>query len=139
MAHFEEGFNYRQVSCFVSFKKIGQVSETCHHLMLKISWGHSLTMLQQKIEEIQKSTALHHTSKMEDLIISLPAHKKKREAPSLHDSTSHWLHGNSIPKIGCHYLWPALIGLRKNTLTILTLPQLAVPDKSNFVFCNEPI
>ncbi len=38
-----------------------------------------------------------------------PTHKKKRNAPSLHDSTSHWLDGNSIPKIGCHYFWPGLI------------------------------
>ncbi len=94
--------------------------------MLKISWGHSLTMLLQKIEEIRKSTGLHHTSKMEDLIISLPTDKNKREAPSLHYSTSHWLHGNSIPKIGCHYFWPALIALPKNTLTILTLLYLLV-------------
>jgi hypothetical protein len=36
-------------------------------------------------------------------------HKAKREAPSLHDTTSHWLHGNSIPKIGCHYFWPLRI------------------------------
>jgi len=30
---------------------------------------------------------------------TLPSQKKGREAPSLHDTTSHWLHGNSIPKI----------------------------------------
>jgi hypothetical protein len=36
-------------------------------------------------------------------------HKAKREAPSLHDTTSHWLHGNSIPKTGCHYSWPGRI------------------------------
>jgi len=23
--------------------------------------------------------------------------------------TSHWLHGNTIPKIGCHHFWPGLI------------------------------
>jgi hypothetical protein len=73
-----------------------------------------------------KSTGLHHTSKMEDLIISLPTDKNKREAPSLHYSTSHWLHGNSIPKIGCHYFWHSLIALPTNTLTILTLPYLLV-------------
>jgi hypothetical protein len=32
--------------------------------------------------------------------------------------TSHWLHGNSIPKIGCHYFWPGLISLPKNTLPV---------------------
>jgi hypothetical protein len=31
---------------------------------------------------------------------------KKRETLSLDDTTSHWLHGNSIPKIGCYYFWP---------------------------------
>ncbi len=35
-----------------------------------------------------------------------------------HDSTSHLLHGNSNPKIGCHYFWPGLIALPKNTLPI---------------------
>ncbi len=27
-----------------------------------------------------------------------------------------WLHGNSIPLIGCHYFWPGLIALPNNTL-----------------------
>jgi hypothetical protein len=45
-----------------------------------------------------------------------PPSTKKGEAPSLHDSTSHWLHGNSIPKIGGHYFWAGLIALPKNTL-----------------------
>jgi hypothetical protein len=61
LAHFEEGFNFRQVVLLV-FKKFGQVSETCHHLMLKISWGHSLTMLQQKIEEIKTTPYLKNGS-----------------------------------------------------------------------------
>jgi len=38
-----------------------------------------------------------------------PTHKQKREASSLHDVTSDWLHGNSIPNIGWHYFWPGLI------------------------------
>jgi hypothetical protein len=34
--------------------------------------------------------------------------------------TSDWLHGNSIPTIGCHYFWPGLlIALPKNTPTYL--------------------
>jgi hypothetical protein len=33
---------------------------------------------------------------------------KKGGPPSLHNTTFHWLHGNSIPKIGCHYFWPRL-------------------------------
>jgi len=39
------------------------------------------------------------------LIWIIPTHENKREAPSLHDLTSHWLHGNSIPKIGSHYFF----------------------------------
>jgi hypothetical protein len=44
--------------------------------------------------------------------------EKKEDPSSLHDRTSHWLHGNSIPKFGWHYFWPALIALPKNTLPI---------------------
>jgi hypothetical protein len=29
------------------------------------------------------------------------------------------LHGNSIPKIGCHYFWPGRIAFPKNTLPIV--------------------
>ncbi len=32
-----------------------------------------------------------------------------------HDPTSHWLHGNSIPKIGCHYFGPGILVLPKDT------------------------
>jgi len=49
----------------------------------------------------------------------LPPTRKKREAPSLQDVPSHWLQGISIPKIGCHYFWPELIALPKNTLPIM--------------------
>ncbi len=42
-----------------------------------------------------------------------------REAFSLHYVTSHSLHGNFILKIGCHYFWPRLIALSKNTLPIM--------------------
>jgi hypothetical protein len=47
-----------------------------------------------------------------------PYIQDKKEAPSLHDTTSHCLNGNSIPKIGCHYFWPGLVALPKNTLPI---------------------
>jgi hypothetical protein len=45
--------------------------------------------------------------------ITKPTRKIKREDPSSldDDTTSHWLHGNSIPKIGCHYFWPGGITL----------------------------
>jgi hypothetical protein len=33
--------------------------------------------------------------------------------------TCDWLHGNSIPNIGCHYFWPGLTALPKNTPTYL--------------------
>jgi hypothetical protein len=45
-------------------------------------------------------------------------HKKKKGGP-LRSMTSHWLHGNFIPKFGCHYFWPRLIALPKNTLPIV--------------------
>jgi hypothetical protein len=38
---------------------------------------------------------------------SPPPIRKKGMPPSHHDATSHWLDGNSIPKIGC--FWPGLI------------------------------
>ncbi len=41
-----------------------------------------------------------------------------KKALSLHDTTSDWLPGNSIPKIGCHYFWPVLIALPKGILPI---------------------
>jgi len=47
--------------------------------------------------------------------------RKKREALLLHDTTSCWLHGNSIPKIGCHYFLPGQIALSKSSLPILLL------------------
>jgi hypothetical protein len=58
----------------------------------------------------------NHTLKRKTLP---PTHKEKNEDPALHVATSHWLHGNSIPKIGCHYFWPGLIALLKNTLPII--------------------
>jgi len=47
-----------------------------------------------------------------------PTRKKKGGGPSFHGVTSHWLHGNSIPKIGCQYFWARLIAHPKNTLPI---------------------
>jgi hypothetical protein len=34
-----------------------------------------------------------------------PSHPQENKGgpPLLHDTTSHWLHGNYIPKIGFHY------------------------------------
>jgi hypothetical protein len=49
----------------------------------------------------------------------LPHHPpEKKEVSSFHNSTSHWFHGNSFLKIGCHYFSPGLIALPKNTLPI---------------------
>jgi hypothetical protein len=51
-----------------------------------------------------------------DLRTPLPS--PKEEDRTLHSMTqlSHWLHANSISKIGCRYFWPGLIALPKNTL-----------------------
>jgi len=73
----------------------------------------------------------------------LAPQKKKREAPSLHDTASHWLHGNSIPKIGYHYFRPELIALPKNTLLIFFYFRLICWGASQvqlfFFCCNEHI
>ncbi len=46
--------------------------------------------------------------------------KKKKGGPfTPWHTTSHWLHENSIPSIGCHYFWPGLIALPKNTRPIM--------------------
>ncbi len=47
---------------------------------------------------------------------------------ALKGGTCHWLHGNPIPKIGCHYFWPGLIALPKNTLTIHKGEELTNTD-----------
>ncbi len=48
----------------------------------------------------------------------LPTRKKREPLHSLTQLLI-WLHGNSITKIGCHYFWPGLIALPKNTLPII--------------------
>jgi len=45
-----------------------------------------------------------------------PSPSPTREKREAHDAASGWLHENSKPKIGCHYFWPGLIVLPKNTL-----------------------
>jgi hypothetical protein len=65
--------------------------------------------------ESEQST-LHTKHKLEKKL-PLP-HKRKREVPSLDDTTSHHWHGNSIPQIAYHYFWHGLIALRKNNLPI---------------------
>jgi hypothetical protein len=54
----------------------------------------------------QKKKKLWRLPKLEGSIFKyrVPPLGERREAPSLPNVTSHWLHGNSIPiKIGCHY------------------------------------
>jgi len=65
-----------------------------------------------------------HQTQREKQYLSSLTYKRKREVPSLHGETSHWLHGNYIPKIGCHYFWPGLIALPKNR--VRTLPIVLV-------------
>jgi hypothetical protein len=87
------------------------------------------------------------------------SHNKLREAHSLHDATSHWLHGNYIPKFGCHYFWPGLIALPKHStllnlfcFTLLSCGYLfcfinfscrcftsSIYYYYFYYFCNEPI
>jgi hypothetical protein len=50
-----------------------------------------------------------------------PLPTRKKGGPSLHDSTSHWLHGNSIPKIGCHYFGMDYLGTIVATSTLIIL------------------
>jgi hypothetical protein len=47
-----------------------------------------------------------------------PPPRKKKGGPFI-PCASHWLHGNYIPKIGCHYFWPRLIALPKDSFPIL--------------------
>jgi hypothetical protein len=62
----------------------------------------------------------HNLEKKNLLLPAVPTHKKTREGPFTPlPATSHSLHGNSIPNIGCHYFWPGLIALPKNTLPYL--------------------
>jgi len=39
----------------------------------------------------------------------------------------YWLHGNSIPKMGCHYFWPGLTALPKKSLPILGQGHFLAP------------
>jgi len=59
-----------------------------------------------------------------------PPHPQKKKGGggggSFHGMTSHWLHGNSIPKIGCQYFWPRLIAHPKNTLPICKSNEIIV-------------
>ncbi len=38
--------------------------------------------------------------------------------------TSHWLHGNSILKIGCHYIWPGLIAFPRTPYLPIEFPLI---------------
>jgi len=81
---------------------------------------------------------LHYTDTRKCIFFT---HKKRKvEALSLHDMTSHWLHGNSIPKIGCHYFWPGLRALPKNTLpSILTQLEGVHINKCKSILCMGSI
>jgi hypothetical protein len=47
-------------------------------------------------------------------------HKEKKGGPFI-PCTSHWLHGNYIPKIALPLFWPRLIALPKDTFPILVM------------------
>jgi hypothetical protein len=80
--------------------------------------------LKCKCTYLMSSLVLYSTFSWENFFSWLniafpPTRKKKREAlHSVMGLTSHWLHGNSIPRIGYHYFWRGLTALPKNTLRI---------------------
>jgi hypothetical protein len=70
--------------------------------------------------ESQLST-LHTKTQLEKSSPSAPPSPTRQKGRTLHFMTrlpSHWLHENSISKIGCHSFWPVLIALPKSTLSI---------------------
>jgi hypothetical protein len=86
----------------------------------KLVWKVDYPMSKWKVNSGQSTLHTKHNLKKKKKTVSsrphLPASQPRRTNPSLHDTISHWLHGNSNPKIGCHYCWPGLIiGLGKNT------------------------
>ncbi len=38
--------------------------------------------------------------------------------------TSHWLHGNSIFKIGCHFIWPGVIAFPRTPYLAIEFPLI---------------
>jgi hypothetical protein len=84
----------------------------------------SLSTVQVKSEQSTLHTE-HNLKKKIKIKFKSPSppptpHKKKKEKRPFTPwhVTSHWLHGKTIPKIGCLYFWPELIVLPKTTLTI---------------------
>jgi len=67
-----------------------------------------------QVESEQWTIHSPHQTQLENKNPAPLTRKKRREAPSLYNATSHWLHRNCIPKIGCHYFWPRLIALLIN-------------------------
>ncbi len=71
--------------------------------------------------EVLLGTFWEHVKELgNSLLWTSPPTQRWKEGRPLHSlmPTSHWLHGNFIHKIGCHYFWPGLIALPKNTLPI---------------------
>jgi hypothetical protein len=63
------------------------------------------------------------------MMVTYPSQEEDR---TLHSMTqlSHWLHANSLPKIGCYYFCPELIALPKNTLpNVLSLVNTEKKEK----------
>jgi hypothetical protein len=88
---------YSFLFCYLGSKEVlGGVP----NVSKKVVMGQSMCLLSNKKRKKKECGCTYELINMN--------HMNKREAPSLHDLTSHWLHGNSIPKIGCHYFWPRL-------------------------------
>ncbi len=65
------------------------------------AWKVDCALSKWKVNSVQSTVHTKHNLKKESPSPQPPkTHKKKWEAPSLHDTTSHWLHGKSVPKIG---------------------------------------
>jgi hypothetical protein len=67
-----------------------------------------------QVESVKWTVHSPHQTQLQKKNLAPLTHKKRTEAPSLHNVTSHWLHRICIPKIGCHYFWPRLIALLIN-------------------------
>jgi len=93
---------YLFLFCYLGSKEVLLLGEECPMFQKKVVMGQSMCLLSNKKRK-KKCGCTHERINMNH------THPQEQNGgPSLHDLSSHWLHGNSIPKIGCHYFWPRL-------------------------------
>jgi hypothetical protein len=89
----------------------------------KHAWKGDYLLSKWKVNSGQSTLHTKHNLQKKIPFLSTPStpptRQKGRPLHSLHDTTAHWLHGNSIHKIGCHYFWPGRIAFPNNTLPIV--------------------